>query len=300
MLLKDLLLEFEFNCQVRKLSPRTVDNYKKQIQYLLNFLEQEYSVTVLEEVEPTMIKRFLVTMTNLGRKPSYVNDLLKAFKCYFKYAVEEEYTDTLLTAKIKNIKEPKVIIHTFTNGEISKMIQYYNKNDFLSVRNKAILCTFFDTGIRLSELTGLEEQQIKDDYIIIHGKGEKERVVPKSPFLAKILFKYLSVRKSYFAYRAIPYNIFLSKNGRPLSAELIERVIKKAGAYAKVNKEVRVSPHTARHTYAQMQLKNGCDLYTLSRLLGHENVSITQRYLEGLKDSEVLAAGVKTSPLMNL
>ena len=70
MLLKDLLLEFEFNCQVRKLSPRTVGNYKKQIQYLLNFLEQEYSVTVLEEVEPTMIKRFLVTMTNLGRKPS--------------------------------------------------------------------------------------------------------------------------------------------------------------------------------------------------------------------------------------
>jgi len=56
MLLSDLLLEFEFNCQVRKLSPRTIGNYKKQIQYLLNFLEQEYSVTVLEEVELTMIK----------------------------------------------------------------------------------------------------------------------------------------------------------------------------------------------------------------------------------------------------
>lgn len=73
-----------------------------------------------------------------------------------------------------------------------------------------------------------------------------------------------------------------------------------AGEQAKVSDTIRCSPHTCRHTFAQMQLKNGLDIYALSRLMGHTNISITQRYLEGIKDREILKAGNKTSPLMNL
>jgi integrase/recombinase XerD len=157
-----------------------------------------------------------------------------------------------------------------------------------------------DTGIRIGELISLTEEQIKHDYIIVKGKGNKERVVPKSPLLSKWLIKYLAVRKSYFQYRVIPNNIFLSKNAKPLCDTRIDRVIKIAGKACAVSNDIRVSAHTFRHTYAQYQLKNGLDVYTLSRLLGHENIAITQTYLNGLRDEEVLIQAQKTSPLMNL
>lgn len=300
MLLKDLLTEFEFNCQCRKLSAKTTSNYKKQIGYLLNFLEQEYQVADLEAVQAPQIKRFLISMSNKGRKPQYVNDLLKAFKCYFKYAFEEGYTNTIKTDKIKNVKLPKTVIQTFSPIDVKNMIDFYSDNDYLSIRNRAIMCLLFDTGMRLNEVLTLKDEQIKDDYILVHGKGDKERVVSKSPLLAKAFFKYINVRNSYFYYKAIPQNTFLSRTGKPLTHEMVERIVKDAGKFANVSSEIRISPHTCRHTFAQMQLKNGLDLYTLSRLMGHESISITQRYLEGIKDFEVLRAATRTSPLMNL
>ena len=152
------------------------------------------------------------------------------------------------------------------------------------------------TGIRVSELIDLKLSQVKDEYILIHGKGDKERVVPKSPLLNKWMFKYLNTRENFFAYRRVPENVFLSRNGRPMTTEAIHRVIKIAGKAVGVSRDIRVSPHTCR----QMQLKNGLDLYSLSRLMGHSNISITQRYLEGLRDFEVLNACKATGILMNL
>lgn len=80
----------------------------------------------------------------------------------------------------------------------------------------------------------------------------------------------------------------------------MERVVLECAEACKVRKTIRCSPHTCRHYFAQAQLKNGCDLYTLSRLLGHSNINITKIYLQSMDDERVLDMGVKTSPLMNL
>ena len=300
MFLKAVRDEFSFHCQCRKLSPKTIRNYTKQIDYLLRFLEQEKHTVHIEDVAPKDIREFLLKMSRAGRTANYVNDLLKAYKVFFRYAFDEGYTETLLTQKIQNVKKPKVIIRTFTEPELKKMSNFYQGHDYLTIRNKVIMMLLIDTGIRLSELTGLTEAQIKFDYIIIHGKGNKERVVPKSPLLSKWLIKYLAVRKSYFAYRVIPDNIFLSKNGKPLTNTMIDRIVKDAGKACGVSEDVRVSAHTFRHTYAQFQLRSGLDLYSLSRLLGHESITITQTYLNGMRDREVLTQAKNTSPLMNI
>lgn len=300
MLLTAVRDEFIFHCECRKLSPKTIKNYGKQIDYLLNFLETEKSVRHIEDVEQKQIKMFLLSMTKAGRKANYVNDLLKVYKVFFRYAYEEEYTETLLTAKIQKVKKPKVLIRTFSEQELKRMTNFYKGYDYLSIRNKVIMLFLIDTGIRLSELTELKEEQLKYDYIVIHGKGDKERVVPKSPLLSKWLIKYLAVRKSYFAYRVIPQNIFLSKNGKPLTNTMIDRIVKDAGKGCGVSEDVRVSAHTFRHTYAQFQLKAGVDVYSLSRLLGHENISITQTYLNSLRDEEVIQIAKGKSVLMNL
>lgn len=266
MLLSDIKNEFAFHCQCRKLSPRTVKNYTKQIDYLLKFLKDEKGICHIEDVESRQIKEFLLKMDQSGHTPNYVNDLLKAYKVFFRYAYEEGYTRSLLTEKIRNMKKTKIIIRTFSEQELKRMANYYQGYDYLTIRNKVIMLLLIDTGIRLSELIGLTEEQIKLDYIIIRGKGNKERVVPKSPMLSKWLIKFLAVRRSYFAYRVIPDNVFLSRNARPLTTTMVDNIVKKAGKDCDVSADVRVSAHTFRHTYAHFQLKSGLDLYSLSRL----------------------------------
>jgi integrase/recombinase XerD len=300
MLLTAVHDEFSFHCQCRNLSPRTIKNYLKQIDYLLRFLNQEHKVIHIEDVEPKQIKEFLLSMRKSGRTPNYINDLLKAYKVFFRYAFNEGYIESIPTDKIHNIKKPKVIIRTFSEAELKRMSNYFHGHDYISIRNKVIMMLLIDTGIRLSELTGLTDSQIKHDYIIIHGKGNKERVVPKSPLLSKWLLKYIAVRNAYFAYRVIPDNLFLSRNATPLSNSMVDHIIRKVGEDCGISDDVRVSAHTFRHTYAQFQLKSGVDIYTLSRLLGHESISITQTYLNGMRDREVLAQTKNTSPLMNI
>ena len=112
--------------------------------------------------------------------------------------------------------------------------------------------------------------------------------MPKSPQMSKWLMKYCIVREQYFRYRVIPENLFLSRNAKPLGSSIVDRMISKAG------KGCNVSPD------AQFQLKAGLDVYSLSRLLGHESIAITQTYLNGMRDSEVLKQAERTSPLMNL
>ena len=300
MQLEAVKQEFLFHCKYRKLSPKTVKNYEKQIGYFLRFLEQEKGITEIEQVEPRFIKEFLMNMSATGHTANYVNDLLKAYKVWFRYAYEEQYTPELLTKKIQNVKKPKVIIRTFSDQELKRMINYYSGHSFLEIRNKVMIMLFADTGIRLSELINLTGKQVKDEYIIIHGKGDKERVVPKSPQMSKWLIKYRVVREQYFQYKIIPENLFLSKNGKPLGSAIIDRIISEAGEGCNVSPDVRCSAHTFRHTYAQFQLRAGLDIYSLSRLLGHESIAITQTYLNGMKDADVLKQAERTSPLMNL
>lgn len=300
MLLKELAKEFEFDCRVRELSARSVNNYQKQIAYFIDYMEEKHGIKDVESVIPAHIKGFISGYQLNGNKPSYINDLLKAVKCMFAYAYREQYTPQLLTQRVKNVKEPKVLIHTFSEREITDMIHYFNNMDYLSIRNRVIMMIFFDTGIRVSELTQMKLEQIQDNYFIIHGKGRKERVVPKNPLVSKWLMKYLQIRESYFEYRSAKDYVFLSKNGKPLTEEAIAKFMKASAKAIGVNPTVRVSPHTCRHTFAHQQLKNGLDLYSLSRLLGHESVAITQRYLEAIQDAQILSVARKTGVLSNI
>lgn len=301
MFLTELIREFVFDCKVRELSDLTVHNYEKQLQKFRHFVRENFQITQFEELKPIHVKEYIASLQERGCKPAYINDLLKAVKCLCSYAQREGYSEEVLTKRVKNVKQPKVLIHTFSTKEISLMIKYFNGSDYLSVRNKMILMIFFDTGIRLSELVNMELDQIQDTYFVIYGKGRKERVVPKNPAVGKFLYKYLSAREKYFAGRNYEEElVFLSKTGKKMTNEGVRVFMREAANAVGVSSQVRVSPHTCRHTFAHQQLKNGLDLYSLSRLLGHESVAITQRYLESIKDTQILTSARKTSVLANL
>lgn len=300
MYMQALVDEFLFDCQIRELSELTVSNYRKQLMHFVKFLSTQCNVNTFEELKPIHIKQFMNNYRLRQCKPSFINDMLKAVKVLCGYAKKENYSENVISENIKNVKEPKTLIHTFSSEEIIKMIKYYDGKDYVSIRNQMILMILFDTGIRVNELITMKAEQIQDSYFVIYGKGRKERVVPKNPLVAKKMYKYLSARESYFLCRDSEEYVFLSKNGKKLTEEAIRKMMRDAAFAVKVNPKVRISPHTCRHTFAHQQLKNGLDLYSLSRLLGHESVSITQRYLESLEDAEILSNAVKTSVLANL
>lgn len=302
MLNQDVLKEFIFDCRMRKLSERTIKSYKNNNLRFFQFIETEYQITELEDTYPQAIKGYIDYLSSLGRKETYINGILKTMRAYFTYCMNEDYLRKNPMDKIKFQKEPIPLIVTFNDDEVVRMIKHFNGARFLDIRNKLLMILLFDTGLRNSELCNLKVTDIRDNYIFVNGKGKKERAVPISPILNKQIIKYNRVREHYikdkFAYQTEYY--LLSQKGKKLTVEAIERIVKDCGVACNVRKGIRISPHTCRHYFAQAQLKNGCDLYTLSRLLGHTNPNITKIYLRSMNDDDFLDLAVGTSPLMNL
>ena len=177
------------------------------------------------------------------------------------------------------------------------MFQNCRGSDFKAIRDRTILTMLIDTGIRCLELCSIRPSDIHEDYIIIQGKNHKQRVVPITPILRKNMVKYEAVKESYFRYKNTDDTYFLSFHGRALTVSAVEVLMKKYGSGIE---GIRTSPHTCRHFFAQQQIKMGTDLYTISRLLGHENIQITQTYLNSLRDRDVIEIAKSKSVLMSL
>jgi integrase/recombinase XerD len=202
---------------------------------------------------------------------------------------------------VKWLKEEMPVTEAFTPTEISDIINKFKMNTYMEARNKLILMFFADTGLRNLELCYLMRSNIGETTIKIMGKGRKERHLPISPVLNKYLMKYRRMREQHFLDDFNGHdNLFLSFRGKPLTVEATLRVVKIAGERANVTRDIRISPHTIRHTYAQMMLLNGIDVYSLSRLLDHESINITKHYLQSMQDEQIVETAVRNSPLMNL
>ena len=219
MCLKDLRDEFLYDCECRHLAKGSLRNYRAATRFLVDFLELR-RITELEEVKPHHIRDLMKEKQDMGSTPRYINDLLKVWRTWFNYLVTEGYLDERdnPAKKVKPLRQPKTIIDTFTVDEMRRMIRFYDGTDFLSVRNKTIIMLLFDTGMRCNEMILMEPEDIKPDYILVkHGKGSKERVVPKSPALSKQLVKYCTLRDGYLKEHPTRYkNLFPSKNGKPI------------------------------------------------------------------------------------
>lgn len=300
MFIEDAIKEYIYEIQVRNYTPRTIKGYKNNILRFSQFIKNQCSIVELEDVAPLHIKQYLNSLKEKGRSPVYINTILKNLRSFFQYCYEEGYCLNV-AKKVIWLKEKKVVISTFSDVEVKKMLEYWKFTSYLHARNKCIMAVLFDTGIRNFELCTLKTLDVRETVIHIMGKGRKERVVPISPYLKKVMIKYERIKESYLSDDILHYdNYFLSSRNKPLTTEAVERIVKIAGEGAKVRKEIRCSPHTCRHYFAQAQIRNGLDVYSLSRLLGHESIAITKRYLQGIRDDTILEISVKSSPLMNL
>lgn len=303
LLLKDLIKEFKFDMECRKLSPRTIKTNVNITKGFVRFLDNEFDIKELEDITSLHIKKYLVYLEIEGRTDLYINQIIKVLRAFYKYCVQEEYISNKNNPilRVGWVKEEKKLIETLTDSEAKKMLKQWDYKSFYHARNKAIVATLFETGIRNLELCSLNITDVREQIILVHGKGNKQRYVPISPALKKVFIKYMRIRAGYTKNKFITTDAyFISNRGNRLTVESIERVIRITGEKSKVRDTIRCSPHTIRHYYAQFMLRHNADIYTVSRLLGHENVNITKIYLQSLKDKEIVNMSMDTSPLMKL
>ncbi len=296
---EQLIEEFIYECRIRNYSQRTLKGYKNNNLYLFRYIKSEFSITDVKQVTRKQIKLFIDYQLKKGCKASYVNSTIKSYRAFFKYLKQEEYIEISPIDNMPLLKDKKTVIKTFTNKDIKAILKNTSDKSYIDIRNKLIISMLLDTGIRCTESCILPISAIGDGYILILGKGNKERIVPCSVVLNKLIIRYLRYREEYFKYKDIPDNLFLSRTGRPLTVEAVEYIIKQICDKANI-KNIRCSPHTFRHYYAQQMLKNGTDVYSLSRLLGHSNINITQVYLNDLNDNDIVASRVNNTPLCTL
>ena len=290
--IKEFLIEIE----VRKYTPRTIRGYRNNLNLFLRFCT-EHEIADIENVTLATVKQFTRAMTASKKKGTYINGILKGVKSFLQYCYEEGYGAFNTKCCFPWCKEERAVITAFTPQQVKTMFQNCRGSDFKAIRDRTILTMLIDTGIRCLELCSIRPSDIHEDYIIIQGKNHKQRVVPITPILRKNMVKYEAVKESYFRYKNTDDAYFLSFHGRTLTVSAVEVLMKKYGSGIE---GIRVSPHTCRHFFAQQQIKMGTDLYTISRLLGHENIQITQTYLNSLRDRDVIEIAKSKSVLMSL
>ena len=147
------------------------------------------------------------------------------YETIFVYCINEEYVIKNPCLKVSWQREPRRLINTFTDLEIINMINAFDYLNYLNARNKTIIALLVDTGARNTETCGILSNNIKANFVLIKGKGNKERQVGLSPELKKIMMKYNRIKDYYFKDKVINHeNYFLSNTGLPLTVETIERV----------------------------------------------------------------------------
>lgn len=303
MLLEDLLKEYRYDMKVRNYSERTIKTCYNSSLKFFTYCKREFGIEEIEDMMPIYLKQYISYLQSLGRSEVYINSIIKYLRGFFKYSVKEEYISEKqnIMSKVKWLRQKKVLIRTFNDAEVGKMIKVWNYKNFYNARNKAIIAMLFETGIRNNELCNLRLLDVRETLIKVLGKGNKERYVPISPALKKILVRYERIRNEYIKDKFVTEDYyFLSYRSKKFTIEAVERVVKETGARAKVRKEIRCSPHTCRHYYCQFLLRQGVDSYSISRLLGHSNTNITKIYLQSLDDERIVEMTSQVSPLMKL
>jgi len=259
-------------------SLHTVQAYIQDLQFFQEYIKNTFESDVLEEVNYSMIRSWIVLMVDDAISNSSINRKIASLRAYYKFLLKIKLIDSSPLLKHKSLKTPKKIQIPFSEKELDVVlnsIQY--SDDFDGIRDKLIIDLFYTTGIRRSELINLKTQNIDllSNTLKVLGKRNKERIVPILPIISKQIEKYLFQRAQLEVINDIDY-FFLMTKGIKLSESFVYRLINHY--FSSVSEKVKKSPHILRHTFATHLLNSGADLNSVKELLGHSSLASTQVY----------------------
>lgn len=275
-LIKDFknFLKFEKN-----LTENTIKSYVLDVKKLIDFIEDNYKNKKADDITNNDIKQFIYTQSKIIGTRSQ-SRLISSIKKFFHFleiekTIEENPTDELEYPKI-GLKIPE----TLTTIEIDSLINYFKNSKNNSLRNSTITEVLYSCGVRVSELINIKISDIffEDFLIKVNGKGNKERFVPMSKLSKNMIKDYISSER----FNIIPKKgyqdfLFLNNRGQNLTRVMIYTILNVAKKGLGFKK--KISPHLLRHSFATHLIENGADISSIQKMLGHTNITTTERYL---------------------
>jgi len=255
----------------RGASQHTLRAYKEDLELFFSQIDKPD----LKDIDMNDVRGFVAEEINAGHKKTTAGRRLAAVRSFLKFLYREGYIKANPAKLVPTPKLPKMLPKFLSVDDVFSLVEKPEGIGFLPARDRAILELLYSSGLRVSELSGLNADDInnREGLIKVKGKGKKERIVPAGS-------KALEAIKTYFVERVLLKKkdgaFFLNKNGTRLTDRSVRRIVVKYAKAVGVNS--RIGPHTLRHTFASHLLQGGADLRVIQELLGHSSLSTTQKY----------------------
>jgi integrase/recombinase XerC len=288
--LKDFLAYLELN---RHVSPHTVRAYDTDVTQYLAWVASEKDRKISQltpaDLDLMSVQAHLAELGKAGKARSSVARKLSALRTFVKYLRREELIEHDPTARAVAPRRDQTLPTHLSEPEVARLIETPNTGDPLGRRDRAILELFYASGLRLSELVGidLEDLNLSGRMVRVMGKGGKERLLPFNQSAATALRAWMSDRAAIMAphqgtrqkakgRKPIADPLFVNYRGSRLSGRSVDRMLRRCVALCSTR--MGISPHALRHSFATHLLQRGADLRAIQELLGHSRLSTTQRY----------------------
>lgn len=261
----------------RNLSKNTVDAYRRDVEGMLSFFEPK-GVEGLSDLDYKAVRRYVSNLGGTGLSKASVSRHISSIRMFFSFLKKEGLIAKNPALLVVLPKKDKNLPKIFSREETDEILNVPDLSTVRGLRDLALLEILYGSGLRVSEVVGLDISSVDLDRseLRVIGKGDKERVVFLTDIAKRTLAAYLAKARPRLAGDKETAALILNKNGQRLSARSIQLMLDKIGLKAGV--KGRSSPHMMRHTFATHMLEEGADLRTIQELLGHADLATTQVY----------------------
>ena len=264
----------------KALSNNSVEAYLRDVKKLSSFCTENKEIIDCTKVSITILREFIIHLHEYNSSSKSQARILSGIKSFYHYLSIENVIDANPCDKIDRPRIERKLPDTLSQDEINDIINSVDLSNPHGERNRTILETLYSCGLRVSELINLKCSKLflEDGFLIVTGKGNKERAVPLNKTLIKYLKNYIRLIRSHQDIETGHEDfVFLNNRGKQLTRMMIFTIVKKHTEKAGIKKNI--SPHTFRHSFASHLLQGGADLRAIQTMLGHESISTTEIYM---------------------
>ena len=264
----------------RGLSNNTLAAYRRDLQGFDKWLSEQHAhITNLFSVDKSLLQQYLAFRGQTGAKASTMARVLSSLRGFYRYQVRTGALAEDPTALIASPKLGRLLPETLSERQVNALLEAPEILDPIGLRDRAMLELIYATGLRVSELIGLEISQVslQQGVLRVMGKGNKERLVPMGDEAVEWIERYqLESRPLLIQGKGTSEHLFVTQRGSGMSRQAFWYLIKRYALIAHIHQ--KISPHTLRHAFATHLLNHGADLRVVQLLLGHNDLSTTQIY----------------------
>lgn len=260
------------------LSNNTWQSYERDVKQYINYVVKYRNVLEPSDISISDLRSFIESLNRKKTAPSSQARKLSAIKSFHKFLMKEKIVKEDISSSIDLPKQIKKLPTILSVEEVDMLLNSLTHSTPIESRNKAMIELAYASGLRVSELVCLKLQDLHLDvgFVQVHGKGNKERIVPVGEIAIDSLNEYINNGRNQLLKKHSDVVFINGRDGGQISRQGFFLIIKEKVKEAGINKEI--SPHKLRHSFASHLLKNGVDLRLIQELLGHENISTTERY----------------------